>query len=318
MEEKKDFFKVKFYGVRGSYPTPSKDFLEYGGNTSCIEININNKIIILDAGTGIINLGENIMTEYISSGTNTFNRKPINITLLISHVHLDHIQGFPFFKPAHVKTSNLNIYGFSEYKNGLNETFSNILFGKSFPLDLGDIAGNINISDITENQIIILKEDSEKPIIKNINQENDIIPQDNDIVITCLKTYSHPKNGNNIFKIAYKDKSVVYASDIEGYIGGDKKLSTFARNTDLLIHDAQYTTEDYLNTASTKQGYGHSTFDMAIEMQKLSHAKKLAFFHLDPTYDDNIVKQIENHYKKNKNCFVAKEGLEISILWKNF
>ena len=117
------------------------------------------------------------------------------------------------------------------------------------------------------------------------------------------------------YKIAYKNKSVVYATDREGYIGGDKKLARFARNCDLLIHDAQYTSEDYSSTSAPKQGFGHSTFDMALDSKNQAHANQLAFFHLDPSYSDEKIAEIERYYKSQEsNCFVAKEGLEIEII----
>ena len=308
-------FNVKFWGIRGSYPTPQAKFLEYGGNTTCVEVNVGTHKINLDAGTGIINLGEEMIKEHLTTGTNIYDRTPMNATILFSHIHQDHLQGFPFFKPAHIKTSSLNILGYSDYENGLAETLSDLLFGRSFPLDLGDIAAKLNIFDLAENEVIILEPNKTTPIIITIENEEDTIPTGENVVISAYKTYAHPKNGNVIYKIAYKDKSIVFASDKESYIGGDKKLALFARDCDLLIHDAQYTNEDYSSSAVPKQGFGHSTFDMAVEMKQLSHAKKLVFFHLDPTYDDNVVNSIENHYKqKCKDCIMAKEGLEISIL----
>ena len=116
-----------------------------------------------------------------------------------------------------------------------------------------------------------------------------------DVIITCYKSYAHPQNGVLVYKIAYKDKTLVYATDKECYMGGDKKFVKFARNCDLLIHDAQYTTEDYLNPSSPKQGYGHSTYDMAIEAMKQSKAKNLVFYHFDPGYDDVKLNRIKEH-----------------------
>jgi len=311
----KSEFNVKFWGVRGSYPTPQAQFLEYGGNTSCVEVNVGGHKIVLDAGTGIINLGEAMMKEYLGKGTGLYDRPPMAVTLLLSHIHQDHIQGFPFFKPAHVKSTNMNVFGFADSKYSLRDVLSDLLFGRSFPMDLGDIAAKLNINDVSENEVIILHPNSNVPEIKTISDESDLIPHKEDVVITAYKTYAHPKNGNLIYKIAYKDKFIVFASDKETYIGGDKKLALFARNCDLLIHDAQYVTEDYMSSAVPKQGFGHSTFDMALEMKQQAHAKRLVFFHLDPTYDDEVVKKIDNHYKQGSNdCVVAKEGMEISIL----
>ena len=148
-----------------------------------------------------------------------------------------------------------------------------------------------------------------------VDTDDDYLPQEGEVVISCLKLNCHPKRGVMVYKIAYQDKSIVYATDKEGYVGGDRKLSMFARNTDLLIHDAQYTTDEYLSACISKQGYGHSTFDMALEAYSQSHAKSLAFFHLDPNYTDEMLIEIENHYTKTcNNVFIPKEGQEITIL----
>ena len=305
-------FKIKFRGVRGSYPIANKDYLEYGGNTSCVEVRVNGHLIILDAGTGLIDIGNELMEEYISSGATPEQRKPINATVLLSHIHQDHIQGFTFFRPLHIPTSRIDVYGNVSYEETLSDELANLLFGKSFPLDLGDIAGNLNINDITDTDGIILRA-NEPPIIKRIETDTDKIPQDDEVLITCYRSYAHPQEGVIIYKIAYKDKTLVYATDKESYLGGDKKLANFARGCNLIIHDAQYTTEDYLNPFVPKQGYGHSTFDMAIECQKQVGAEKLVFFHFDPSYDDKKLNIIKQHYSELENVQLAYEGLEIEL-----
>lgn len=305
-------FKIKFRGVRGSYPIANKDYLEYGGNTSCVEVRVNGHLIILDAGTGLIDIGNELMEEYISSGATPEQRTPINATVLLSHIHQDHIQGFTFFRPLHIPTSRIDVYGNVNYEETLSDELANLLFGKSFPLDLGDIAGNLNINDITDTDGIILRA-NEPPIIKRIETDTDKIPQDDEVLITCYRSYAHPQEGVIIYKIAYKDKTLVYATDKESYLGGDKKLANFARGCNLIIHDAQYTTEDYLNPFVPKQGYGHSTFDMAIECQKQVGAEKLVFFHFDPSYNDKKLNIIKQHYSELENVQLAYEGLEIEL-----
>ena len=306
-------FKVKFRGVRGSYPIAHKDFLQYGGNTACVEVNVNGHLIILDAGTGLIDLGNELLEKYISSGLSTEERTPVKATVLISHIHQDHIQGFTFFRPLHIPSTNLNVYGNVNYNETLSDELASLLFGKSFPVELGDIAGNLNINDISDTEAIILRHDS-APIIKRIEKAQDATPENDDVVIPSYPSYAHPQEGVLIYKIAYKDKVMVYATDKESYLGGDKKLTNFARGCDLLIHDAQYTTEDYTSPITPKQGYGHSTFEMAVEAQKQANAKKLVFFHYDPDYDDNKLNIIKDHYKANdEKVILAYEGLEIEL-----
>ena len=306
-------FNVKFRGVRGSYPIADKNFMQYGGNTACVEVNAGGHLIILDAGTGLITVGNELLKKHILSGVNPSERTPINTTVLISHIHQDHLQGFTFFRPLHVPSSNINVFGNVNYNESLADELSQLLFGKSFPLDLGDIAGNLNIRDLNEAEGIILRQ-GEAPIIKRIENEKDLIVDENDVLITYYRSYAHPQEGVLIFKISYKGKTLVYATDKESYEGGDKKLVSFAHNCNLLIHDAQYTTEDYTDLYSPKQGFGHSTFEMAVECKKQANAEKLVFFHYDPDYDDNKLNSIKELYKDDDSIILAYEGLEIDLL----
>ena len=142
----------------------------------------------------------------------------------------------------------------------------------------------------------------------------DVFYQYDDVLIQNYKSYAHPQDGVVVYKISYKGKSLVYATDKESYLGGDKKLADFARGCNLLIHDAQYTTEDYQNQFSPKQGYGHSTFDMAVEVQRQTGAEQLVFFHLDPTYNDEKLNRIKNHYESQFSVKMAFEGLELDLI----
>ncbi len=305
-------FKVKFRGVRGSYPCANKKFMQYGGNTSCVEVRVGGHLIILDAGTGLIELGSELLKDHIMSGSHLKERKPIEATMLLSHIHQDHIIGFTFFAPNHIPTTKLNVFGTSNYNEDLADELAQLLFTKTFPIDLGDIAANLNICDIDETECIILRHDSD-PIIKRVSEDEvEILPED--VIITSYKSYAHPQEGVVIYKIEYKGKSLVYATDKESYFGGDKKLANFARGCDLLIHDTQYTTEDYLNPHAPKQGFGHSTFDMALECQDYCHAKKVIFFHFDPSYDDDKLNSIAKIYGDlaDKADF-AYEWIEINI-----
>ena len=254
------------------------------------------------------------MKDYISSGLNASERTPIRATVLISHIHQDHLQGFTFFRPLHIPSSCINVFGNVNYNESLSDELAELLFGKSFPLDLGDIAGNLNIRDISETEGIILRH-GEDPIIKRIENENDAKVENDDVLITCYRSYAHPQEGVLVYKISYKDKTLVYATDKESYAGGDKKLVNFARGCNLLIHDSQYTTEDYMDSFNPKQGYGHSTFDMAVEAKNQSGAEKLVFFHYDPGYDDNKLNSIKEQFNQTKeNTILAYEGLEIDLL----
>lgn len=304
-------FNVKFRGVRGSFPVADRNFLKFGGNTSCVEVNVGGHLIILDAGTGIVGVGNDLMEEHIASSVNPAERKPIYSTILISHIHQDHLLGLTFFKPIHLKSSKIMLFGAATPDSNMKSVLSQLIFGKTFPLDLGDIACNFDIRDIVESQAIIIRP-QQKPELVSLN---DVEQGEDDILITFYKSYVHPQDGVMVYKISYKGKSLVYATDKECYFGGDKKFAKFAKNCDLLIHDAQYTTEDYLSPYSPKQGFGHSTFDMAVEVMKQAKAKSLVFFHYDPSYDDTKLGRIKEHYTaNNKNVHMAYEGLAFDLL----
>lgn len=304
-------FSVKFRGVRGSFPVANKDFYQFGGNTSCVEVNVGGHLIILDAGTGIVEIGNELMERSISSSMVPEERTPVHALVLLSHIHQDHILGLTFFKPLHLKNTKLMIFGAKQVNTTLENCLSELLFGKTFPVDLGDIACRLDIHGICDEQAILLKPDK-KPELVSLDE---VKQGDDDVLITFYKSYVHPQDGVMIYKIAYKGKTLVYATDKECYFGGDKVFIKFAKNCDLLIHDTQYTTEDYLNPYAPKQGYGHSTFDMAIEVMKQAKAKKLAFFHFDPSYNDVKLSKIKEHYTStNKNIYVPYEGMEISVL----
>lgn len=307
-------FVVNFKGVRGSYPISNKNFLKYGGNTSCIYVNVGNHIIILDAGSGIVNTGKQILEEKIMSQ----NYDSDNITILLSHLHLDHIQGLPFFPQLHTNKVNINLFAPAKNEAELTEQLNSIIFNTGFPLSTNEIESNFSINAINPKNkdfAILLKENNPTPIITKtsiIKQEG---YNEKDVLITVMHSKTHPKNGVLIYKIEYNKRSLVYATDKEGYSNGDKALSIFARGTDLLIHDAQYTNYDYNSISNIKQGFGHSSFDMAITEKNISHAKALAFFHYDPTYDDNKIDEIKKSIiNKTDGLIMPFEDMEYIIL----
>lgn len=303
-------FKVKFRGVRGSFPVADKKFLQYGGNTSCVEVKAGTHTIILDAGTGIVKSGDELLEKYIASALEVKDRTPINTSILLSHIHQDHLLGLTFFKPMHLKSAKIDIFGDGNEHSNLKENLSNLVFGKTFPLDLNDISCELNIHNLEKDYAILFKPNCAPELVK----KDEICQGEDDVVITFYKSFVHPQDGVIIYKINYKGKSLVYATDKESYAGGDKKFIQFAKNCDLLIHDAQYTSEDYLNPHSPKQGFGHSTYEMALEAMRQTNAKNLVFFHYEPSYDDSKLDKIKELYTtKNKNVYMAYEGLELNI-----
>lgn len=315
MSSFKKEFKLKFHGVRGSHPTPAQDKLKYGGNTACIAIVANGHTIIIDAGTGIISLGDELLRKHIASGSSENNRTPIETNLFISHSHYDHIQGLPFFKPAFINSSKLNFFGAPTQDASFKETVSKPLYSPYFPLNMDEMKSNIKVYDIKATTVVIFEPNKFEPTIISTEDFNREDYSDDCVVVQSYKSTAHPKDGVLVYKISCNGKDMVYATDIESFIGGYKRLNMLARNTDLFIHDAQFSMDDYVSAISPKQGFGHSTPEMAIENAKATNAKQLILFHIDPSYDDEMVQKIELQAQNLfTNCNVAYEGMEINLL----
>lgn len=293
---------VRFWGVRGSHPVPGQSTLKYGGNTSCVEIRAKDHILILDAGTGIINLGKKLLEE--------FGNSPLTISLLISHTHNDHLQGFPFFAPAYKPGCTLNIYGPKSFSQDMHQIITNTMEPQYSPVELEELSSEIHIHNLHENDLLALNGSSLKPDLLTPNQSSD----QNDVLIRVMRSYAHPKMGTFIFRVEVSGKSVVYATDTEGYVGGDSRLIRFAQNADLLIHDAQYEPEEYEDARFPKQGYGHSTYEMAAQVAKAANVQHLVLFHHDPVHDDAQVAAMEAKTQKLfPNTTAGAEGLEFTF-----
>jgi len=305
MLKSKEKFKIKFRGTRGSYPVAKANFLEYGGNTACVEVRCDKQLIILDAGGGIIDLG---LEEF--KKLSKFSFRPHLATIFLSHIHQDHIQGLQFYKPLFSKKSKIELFGPALKEESLKDTLRKILFDKVFPLGLDEIRSDFEVSNFSDDNVIIISQNGKiKTYNKNDFKKN--ILKD-DIVVTSYKSKTHPKNGCLCIKIEFDKKVLVYATDIETGFCPENEFIDFIKNCDLLIHDAQYTSSDYTNLKNPKKGFGHSTFEMAIEAKNLSNSKELYFFHYDPEYDDSKLSKIEQNLS-DINIHFAKENHEIII-----
>ena len=294
-----DELGIKFWGVRGSYPAPGAGTVKFGGNTACVEISAGERTIILDAGTGIIPLGRELART-----------RTTEILVLFSHLHHDHTQGFPFFVPAYLPNVKLHIFG----PGGTPETLSRVLeqnqSTETFPLSLRDMAASKNVQSVRESQIIVWDESGIRLA------EPAVGVSDESVVIRIHKSYAHP-GGVYVYRITWRGKSVVYATDTEGYVGTDRRLVQFARDADMLIHDAQYLEQHYRGQLAgfpSTQGYGHSTVAMACEVAAAAGVGQLILFHHDPAYSDSMVAGMESFAKAQLNkARAAYEGLEIVL-----
>lgn len=303
---------VKFWGVRGSYPVPGSHTVRYGGNTACIEVRNDKHLLILDAGTGIIQLGEHILKEYAEKYPR--NSEKLHITVLLSHTHHDHIQGLPFFQPAYQGFCSLYVFGPQLLGEDLEQSLSISMEPRYCPIRLEELNSNKIIANMAETDVLILRNSGHAPLLRKVQEHNQPEFSKDDMIVRAYHSYAHPKDGVFIFKVIAGDKSVVYATDTEGYTGGDSRLINFAKDADLLIHDSQYSLEEYTDPEFPKQGFGHSTVEMACEVARKANIGQLVLFHHDPSHDDEKMDEITEYAKTLfPNVVVGREGMEIKL-----
>jgi ribonuclease BN (tRNA processing enzyme) len=182
-----------------------------------------------------------------------------------------------------------------------------------YPIDLMETASIKKIETLKPFDQILLAEGSEAELA---NLRTDVKATFRDkVIVSQYRAYNHPKNGTLVYKLQYAGKSIVYATDVESYVDGDRRLIQFARGADLLIHDSQYTVEQYNGLAGpSTQGFGHSTAEMACFMAKEAGVKQLVLYHHDPNHDDDAIAKKEEKAKKLfPNSIGAFEGLVISV-----
>jgi phosphoribosyl 1,2-cyclic phosphodiesterase len=275
---------VRFWGVRGSTPTPQSENLRYGGNTSCVEVRVNGHIYVFDCGTGFRNLGKQLSQEHAGDGR---NGHPINAHIFLSHFHWDHIQGIPFFSPLYNDRESSFVFHSSSRTRGLQQALEEQMADPYFPVNMSDMAAHRQFCTIDEGRTQL-----EGCTVQSM-------------------WLNHPQ-GCLGFRMETEGKVIVYATDNEpGDPLFDKNVRKLAEGADLLIYDAQYLPEEY---AARKQGWGHSHWREAINVVMESGAKELILFHHDPDHTDacidSVVKQAREHYPKVR---AASEGMEIML-----
>jgi phosphoribosyl 1,2-cyclic phosphodiesterase len=306
-----DALTVKFWGVRGSHPTPGAGTVKYGGNTACVEITAGDKTLILDAGTGIIPLGRDLIRRVAAQ------KRSLEVSLLFSHLHHDHTQGLPFFGPAYMPNAKLHIFGPGVSPEMLEKVLENNQSPTTFPVGLREMAAAKDIRSVRESQVIVWDDDGVRVMDIVPMGEAGTGPDDEALTVRIHKSYAHP-GGVYVYRVTWQGQSVVYATDTEGYVGTDRRLAQFAYGADVLIHDAQYREEHYSGQMAgfpSTQGYGHSTAMMACELADTAGVEKLVLFHHDPAYEDGMIDEIEREARARfENTAAAYEGLEINFL----
>ncbi len=294
--------KIKFWGVRGSIPVPGKDTVEFGGNTTCIQITTSdNQLIIIDAGTGIRVLGMDLMQREFGSGHGQAH-------IFFTHSHWDHIQGFPFFAPAYIgkkdkkgrqidtESNQFILYGAADVGERLESTLRGQMDNFYFPVDLNYLSSKIEFKVLVDNQIRIGNTGF------------------------MARKLVHP-NGVLGYRIEDDKHSVCIATDCEHPSDGtiDRNLLELARNVDVLIFDGQYTPQEYAPhkfniEGSGKQGFGHSTPQEGVRAAKAAGAKRLVITHHDPLHDDAFLNNFESEIRKLfADTVFAREGMMIEL-----
>ncbi len=266
--------RLRFWGVRGSTPTPTIENLTFGGNTSCVEIRTaDDQCIILDAGSGIRNLGVNLMKE--AGGQN------INANIFLTHFHWDHIQGIPFFAPIYGPKNTVSFYSGIQGRP-LQETLEGQMAQPYFPVKFDQVAAQRNFTTIEKEQVIQVG--SARVIPFELN---------------------HPQGATG-YRVEVGDAVIVYATDYEhGVPHCDENLLRAAQGADILICDAQYTPAEY----ESHRGWGHSTWLNAVHVAREAGARRLFLFHHDPIHDDQAMMRIAEDARMHfENAIAAWEG----------
>ena len=293
--------RVRFWGTRGSIATPGPATNYFGGNTSCVALTTaNGDLLILDCGTGAHPLALELMEQ---------GKKPIKSNILIGHTHWDHIQGFPFFSPAFVKENSIAIYGPEGSRGSLHDVLAGQMEFTYFPIALNQLPAAISYHELSEG-------------IHTIGG-----------VRVATQFLHHPAMTLG-YRVEVDGVAVVYLVDHEPFSDqlwragaepgriesilheGDRGHATFMADADLVIHDAQYTPEEY----GSKKNWGHSTYEYAVQIAAAAGVRRIALTHHDPSHDDHFVADIERKARElalqrgtGLDVFCAYEGCELVL-----
>lgn len=273
---------IRFWGVRGSVATPGPATESVGGNTSAVEVRCGAERVVFDAGTGLRALGD----AWMADGGD------VRATLVLSHLHWDHIQGLPFFAPLYRPSTELSIVSSGEARGATRRALMTQMRAPTFPVDWSALPSRLRYRELRPGE-------------------------DHGLGEARLRALRLPHPGGDVsaYRLDYRGVSVVYATDVERESGADDGLEELAEGADVLIHDAQYTPAEYRGEGGMpRRGWGHSTYESATRLARRAGVGRLILFHHDPTHDDARVAAIEG---AARGLFAAtdaaREGAELKL-----
>jgi phosphoribosyl 1,2-cyclic phosphodiesterase len=274
--------RVKFYGTRGSVPVCDADVQEFGGNTACILVIGPHHAGILDAGSGIRNLGKDMLAS-----DDPMFRQPMY--MLFSHFHWDHIQGFPFFGPGYDPTREFIVTapGKGRMTQDLRAIFEGQMAETYFPVPLDTMSAKFTFHTPGEDEMHA----GAAKLIAN--------------------RHSHPGGAYGYRLESVDDRVLVYCSDVEHENDViDPSVVELARGADVLIHEAQYTTEEL----QSKRGWGHSSYEQALAVAEQAEVKRLVITHHDPDHDDAFLRDMERVCQDRfPETVLARDRMELTL-----
>lgn len=274
-------FTVKFWGVRGSVPTPGVEMVRYGGNTPCVEMQVAGQRIVFDGGTGLRLLGKHLRDEM-----------PVEAHLFFTHTHWDRIQGFPFFAPAFVSGNCFHIYG-AAGPNGasIKQRLSDQMLRPNFPVPLQVMRADLKFVDIVPGSVIPIED------------------------VTVEAVSLNRPNGALGYRVTWGGYSVVYATDTERSPDSvEQNLKYLAQDADLLIYDAAYISDHALVDPEAATGEQNHGWQSGIELAIAARVKQVVMFHHDPAHEDDFLDTIEQDVQSRyPNVKLAREGMVLDV-----
>jgi len=295
--------RIKFWGVRGSIPVPGPTTIGYGGNTTCVEVRTNGNVIILDAGSGIRELGLALNAEFGSA--------PMDLTLLLTHTHWDHIQGLPFFLPAYQAKNTINVYGYQGARAGLATILAAQMELPFFPVSWKNLPGTIKVRELKKMEFTVGEVRVRSRFLNHPG--------------VCAGYRLYTKEGSIAFlpdnepfeplKLKLAERDGVHAQRARAQaVVQRSQLVEFLKDCDVLILDTQYTDEKYQEHI----GWGHGALSRVVSLALEARAKKLFLFHHDPSHDDRKIDEMIERARllilesgRTLEVDAAREGAEI-------